>query len=253
MYELLTEIPDASVLLAIEPEELAAKMLFLLRKRGSPSVTLNNLEIELWPSGYVSPTQPQYPREKREAIALALSEAWAWLEAQGLIVPASGANGQNGWRVLSRRAKKMESEAQFASYKVARLLPKEILHPKIADAVWGGFMRGDFDGAAFHAMKGVEVSVRTAAGLGAEFIGVKLMRAAFSPENGPLADMTMEAGERAGRMDFFAGAIAAYKNPHSHRDVNLDDPYEALEIIFLANHLLRIVDARVHARAEAKP
>ncbi len=215
--------------------------------------TLNNLELELWPSSYVPPNQPQYPRDKRDDISLALSEAWAWLEAQGLIVPAAGSNGNNGFRVLSRRARKMESEAEFASYKVARLLPKEILHPKIADVVWGAFMRGEFDGAAFHAMKGVEVAVRKAAGLGDEFIGVKLMRTAFSPENGQLTDMTAEAGERQGRMDFFAGAIGSYKNPHSHRDVNLDDPYEALEIIFVANHLLRIVDARAKTRTGGKP
>src|SRR6185437_15783148 len=98
------------------------------------------------------------------------------------------------------------------------------------------------------AMKGVEVAVRTAARLGAEVIGVKLMRTAFAPDTGPLTDMNTEASERQGRMDLFAGAIGSYKNPHSHRDVNLDDPYEALEIIFLANHLLRIVDARANAR-----
>jgi hypothetical protein len=46
--------------------------------------------------------------------------------------------------------------------------------------------------------------------------------------------MTAEGGERQGRVDFFAGAIASYKNPHSHRDVNLNDPYEALEVICLS-------------------
>jgi uncharacterized protein (TIGR02391 family) len=232
MYELPTAIPDVNVLLALEPEELAAKMLFLLKKRQQQpnAMTGNNgmfmlgsLEGELWQHSHIN--QPRYPREKQSQISLALVEAWAWLEAQGLLVPVGDPNGRNGWRLLSRRAQKIQTEAEFASYKVARLLPKELLHPKIADSVWGAFMRGEFDGAAFHAMKGVEVSVRKAAGFGDELIGVKLMRTAFSPENGPLTDMAAEPGERQGRMDFFAGAIASYKNPHSHRDVNLDDPY----------------------------
>ncbi len=65
-----------------------------------------------------------------------------------------------------------------------------------------------------------------------------------------LTDLSAERAERVGRLELFAGAIACYKNPHSHREVNLQDPYEAVEIIYLANHLLRIVDARVKAKAE---
>jgi uncharacterized protein (TIGR02391 family) len=111
-------------------------------------------------------------------------------------------------------------------------------------------MRGEFDVAAFQAMKAVEVSVRAATGSPDSLLGTKLMQAAFAPDNGPLTDMNAESGERLGRMHFFVGAIACYKNPHSHRDVNLDDPAEAVEIILLSNHLLRIVDARVKAKAE---
>lgn len=246
MYEIRQLIPDAQDLLNLEPEELGAKILFILRKRINPPFLFSNLLGELWPGTYPYNAQPSassYPQGRREEIDLALAEAWAWLVAQGLLVPAPGQHGGPDWRVLSRRARRFVDESEFVRFAIARKLQKETLHPRIADKVWSAFMRGDFDIAVLQAMKSVEVAVREASGLD-DLIGVDLMRKAFHPKDGPLTDSTADAGEREARSALFAGAIGSYKNPHSHRDIQLDDPTEAAEIIMFSNHLLRIVDAR---------
>jgi uncharacterized protein (TIGR02391 family) len=250
MYELIRSLPDAEVLLALEPEELGAKMLFILQKRKFQRDTFmpSSLNAELWPSLALPGQQHAYPTNRRDAIELALAEAWAWLEGQGLIVAAPGLNGANGWKILSRRAKRFENENEFIQYTVARMFPKEALHPRIADKVWMAFMRGEFDVAVFQAMKAVEVAVREAAEFGDEVIGVSLMRQAFLPEGGRLTDPDADRGEQVARMELFSGAIGSYKNPHSHRDVDLNDPVEVIEIVLLANHLLRIVDSRVRVK-----
>ena len=65
------------------------------------------------------------------------------------------------------------------------------------------------------------------------------MRMAFSPENGALTDS--QDTEKQARSDLFAGAIGSYKNPGSHRDVEVTAE-EAAGLIIFASHLLRIVD-----------
>jgi hypothetical protein len=143
MYELPQAIPDVNVLLALEPEELGGKLLFLLRKRTFQFNMFlpSTLNADLWPQTLLPNQQPPYPRDRQGELELALLEAWAWLEAQGLIVPAADPNGRNGWRRLSRRARRFASEAEFANYAVARLLRREMLNSRIADKIWMAFMR----------------------------------------------------------------------------------------------------------------
>jgi Protein of unknown function (Hypoth_ymh) len=49
-------------------------------------------------------------------------------------------------------------------------------------------------------------------------------------------------------MELLAGATGSFKNPHSHKNIDVSNPLEAFEAIYLANMLLRIVDSRRTAK-----
>lgn len=243
-------IPDVDLVCALEPDELGLRMLPVL----ADWPNLGQITVDLLVDQAVhrdgSPFRPHhYPHERRTEIEVAIREAWAWLEGAALLIPDSNPafRPPNLARRLSRRARLLAKEQNPKRALAVRRIAKDSLHETIREEVWSLYHRGEYDTAVFVAMKAVEVSVRDASGLSGE-LGVRLMRKAFDLKSGPLTDMGVEEGERDARSALFAGAIGSYKNPHSHRNVALDDPDEAAEIIMLANHLLRIVDSRKAAR-----
>ena len=247
MNSLPEAIPNPDDLLSLEVDELASLVLMFAKKQISGGMLHHsNFTSSLFTA---NPGGHKY-HGRNDEIEVAISEAWNWLEVQGLLVPAAGTNGGMGWTVLSRRARKIKSDEDFKKFSKSRWIPKKVLHPRIAEKVWAAFIRGEFDVAAFLAMKAVEIYVREVGGFKDSDIGTPLMRSAFHEDAGPLTDKSAERSERQARSSLFAGAIGCYKNPHSHRDVDLNEPEEAMEIVLLANHLLRIVDGRMN---ELKP
>ena len=122
-------------------------------------------------------------------------------------------------------------------------LPEHKFHPIIAQKVWAMFLQGNYDPAVLQAFKEVEIAVREAGNYTEADHGVPLMRKAFHQDNGNLTDTNQQSAERVAIEHLFVGAMGYCRNPLGHREVNLSAE-EAVEMIFFASYLLRLVDSR---------
>lgn len=182
-----------------------------------------------------------YPRRKDAVVAL--SEAWSWLMSRGLVVwnPAQDSAdaiivSRQGHEALDRGLPWLRAVQRLDLQLVVELEAKA--RPQ--------FLRGDFEAAAFMAMKEVEVRIRALSGLPNTLVGTKLAQEAFKPPKdstagGALYQADSDPGEAVALMELFKGAIGTFKNPASHRRVDFADATEAAEVVLLADLLMRLL------------
>jgi len=196
-----------------------------------------------------STTSGVYPgdlgRAEREAVRAKIGEAWTCLEQQRYLIPSGRPNEQ--WRQLTERGKavlQMPVDDVLRRIAAGEMLGPA-LHPRIEQEARDAWNGGDFETAIFKAAREIEIAV------GERLLppepgakkpyGVDVINAAFG-KGKPLADPAQDPGEQEGTRALFAGFIATFKNPGSHRHFEPDDPVQAAGIIRTADLLMRMLD-----------
>lgn len=236
----MADLPDPDTAMALPVDELAMRLLERLGDLGPPIGKRNVLggQVREFFDPYASVPRPEVNHREWEQ---KMSEAFDWLTAEGLLVRDASQRSDEFVRISERGQQALETADPRHYIDVAKLLAVR-LHPRIDSKVRQHFSSGDPDAAVFTATKAVEIAVRDAAHLGNDLYGTKLMAAAFKPGEGPLHDPDAPTGEQAGVLALYMGLVGALKNPSSHRQVDYDDPLEAVEAIYFADLLLRMLD-----------
>lgn len=228
-----TTSPVAEDLLALPVNDLG---MWLLRelKRHPQSIHRGNLY-------HGNSTMRLSVNSPDQAFWNALAEAFDWLIANGLLSHMPGQRN-DGFVFITRRGYEVLKDSNPLGVINATNRLSKGLHPRLEDRVRSQFLLGEYEAAVLLAFREVEIRVRDMGKFPNSLIGVPLMRQAFSPKGGPLADPSLEGGEQQATMDLFAGAIGAFKNPSSHRQVDYGDATVASEAVLLADLLLRMLD-----------
>jgi uncharacterized protein (TIGR02391 family) len=230
---LLTTYPTREAWLAADPEEMGLVLLRDLKAHSTSGFCPQNI-LGLLRERY---SHDWGGGEQTGARIAVVFEAYQWLRNVGFIVPSAAQ--PRDFDTLSRRARTLD-EAGLDAFRATRLSGYDILDSRITDKVWSIYLRGDYDIAIGYAFKVVEVRMREKAGLTTNDMGERLAKKFF-------ATFDSEARKKSERalpsvVLLCVGALDRYRNSAVHEYPTITDPDEAMEVLLLANHCLRVVE-----------
>lgn len=180
-----------------------------------------------------------YKDQHSPQVANKTMAAISWLETKGYLAPEHEAGT---WRVkwITPAGEEVAQADPDIPLPDVSLIPREKLHPKLRDAAWGDFVRGEYSTAVFKAYLQVEIALRDKSGIKKN--GKRLVTSAFSTKSGTLQVNSEYESDQEATMMLFSGAISLFRNAAGHNIVEYDDPERAVREFQLADLLLRMLD-----------
>ena len=186
----------------------------------------------------IYPADPKTFCRRREAEE-ALSESWSRLTAEGFIEPVPEL--PPGTIRLSEKGRRAAAATSIQDIKVRQMLRREMLHEALQGAVYDSFAAGRDNTSTSLAFRILEKAVAAKAGLGRRLTGIGLLRAAFNPQGGPLADPKLPPVLREGVLNLFVGTASVVENWSSLRRDREENPVASMEELMLISRLMRFL------------
>jgi uncharacterized protein (TIGR02391 family) len=236
--------PTFEDIVTSRPEDLGAEIVLDRQRRPGEFFS---------PSNYPTDLARHYNRDQpTPEFSSAVFEAIAWARRELLLVQNHGSTPPSDALMLSRRGR-IFTQHDIERLRLERILPDFLLHERIRRVCIDIFNTGHHQAAVFEAFRVLEMAIREAAGYDIDQHGRQMIMDAFNEKkNGPLVDPAALPSEQEAMRFLMVGSVGLFKNPRSHRDVTVDDPKEAAEMLITASHLLRIVE-RAGTRKQSAP
>ena len=223
------------------PDALGAEIVLDLQKTPNEFFSPTNFPNDLARSGY----QREGPTTE---FVSSVREAIEWARRELLLVQHANSTPPSDGLMLSRRGLSFTRD-HIERLRLERILPDVLLHDRIRRVCIDVFNTGHHQAAVFEAFRILEVAIREAAGYGPNEHGETMINDAFNEKTGgPLVDATAPKSEQRAMRFLMVGSNGLFRNPRGPRDVELDDPKEAAELLIVVSHLLRMVETRGAAK-----